>query len=260
MRPANLNARSAAVVNPMPKPFLFALSGVSFLARLRPACAHFARCWRHLRGTSSRRTLEIGLAAMMLTQVFRLLQALHRIPSFMPNIPGLDGLHSPSAMHPITSRLVIAGDTFYASLWPSPWVWVWLLSAGVLLTILGLQQTVAAVNVARTGGNTSLLAETGEDDPRFLSSVHEEWLLADVRLRRLGISVGMAFFAELSWFLLLQAGFSAGPFVILTILCSWADNRLWDVSKRLRALIEARHNSEAKAIASVVLGMSARPI
>ena len=227
----------------MSKPFLFAARSVSTLRTLQPALAHFARCWRHLRGTSSRRTLELGMAAMMLTQVLRLLQALHHIPAFLPG----------SALHPITSRLVLAGDAFYASLWPSPWAWVWLLSAGVLLTVAGLQQTVAAVRVARSGGNAALLAETGEDDPRFLSSVQEEWLLADVRLRRVGIAVGTYFFAELAWYLLLRAGFSAGPFIILTVLCSWADNRLLDVSRRLRSLIRARHDSETAALASAVL-------
>ena len=233
----------------MPKTFALAQRGVSFLRRFRPALGHFARCWRHLRGTSSRRTLEIGLAAMMLTQVVRLLQALHRLP-VLPIV----GVHQ-------VMKLVMAGDAFYVSLWPSPWLWLWLLSLGVVLTMLGIQQTVAAVNVARTGGNALLLTETGEDDPRFLSSVREEWLRADVRLRRVGMTVGMAFFAEVTWYLLWRAGLGpAGPFLVLTILCSFADNRLWDVSRRLRVLIEARHELEARALASAVLGFSARPV
>lgn len=235
----------------MSKPISLALSGLTFLGRLRPTLGHFARCWRHLRGTSSRRTLEVGMAAMMLTQIIRLLQALHRVPP----VPFIQGGHA------VLSRLTIAGDTFYLSLWPSPWVWVYGLSGGILLTLIGLQQTVAAINVARTGGNTLLLTETGEDDPKFLSSVREEWLLADVRLRRVGLEVGMAFFAELAWYLLFRAGMGqAGPFVVLALLCSFADNRLWDMSKRLQAMIETRTHAEVSAMTAALTSAFARPV
>lgn len=213
--------------------------------RVRPALAHFGRCWRQLRRTSSRRTLELALAGVMLSQVFRLLQAVRVIPAFHLS-------PAPLGRPNITTHLILSTNDFYASLWPSPGFWVGVLVLGVLLTTAGLQQTVAAFQLARTGDNAALLTVSGEDDKMFLTSVHTEWLWADLVLRRLGMAAGELFFATLAWRMLCNAGYASLLFIMLLLLYTWVDNRLRETGQKLRQLIDERHAAERDALRSVV--------
>ena len=210
---------------------------------------HFARCWCHLRRTSSRRTLEVGLAALYASQILRLMQAMRWIPLF----PGLGSTPDNSV-----ARLVVAGDQFYADLWPSPIFWMVILSAGILLTAAGMLQTVAAVNTTRAGRSPLLLSEGGEDDPHFLTSVSAEDLLWDIRLRRGGMAMGIAFFATIGWNLLWKAGLVALIFIVLLFLCSQVDDRLRETGRKLSELIEKQRKAERDAYIQMVTGRTAR--
>jgi low affinity Fe/Cu permease len=214
-----------------------------FFYQVRPALAHFGRCWRQLRRLSSRRTLELALAGVMLSQVFRLLQAIHVLPPMR--------LSPAPTLHTAASSMIGNANDFYASLWPHPVFWVVLLILGAICTVSGLQQTVAAFQLARTGEDATFLSETGEDDSRFLTSVHTEWLMADVILRRLGMAVGMLFFSTLAWKLLIATGISGLLFVMLLLLYTWVDNRLLETSHKLREIINIRRAAEKDALVAV---------
>ena len=216
----------------MSKPFLTIL-------RARPALAHFGRCWRAIRRTSSRRTTEAALAAILFAFALRLAQAVHWFPAWPPG-------HS--EVHYTT--LSVAANAFIEQMWPSPYFWLTALVTATLLTVIGMQQTVAAFNVARTCSAASL-TDTGEDDAAYLTSVDPEWLLWDVILRRAGMAIGMAFFAQYAWGLAVKTGLASIPFVVLAVLCSWVDNRLWDTTKDLRKLIDRRRRAEREVVSVV---------
>ena len=189
--------------------------------------------------------MEMGVVAIFGSQIVRLMQSVCWIPSF----GGFQGFRDTPAL-----QLVLAADQFYSSLWPSPVFWIAILGIGTICTLLGMQQTVAAVNTARSGRSPMLLSECGEDDPHFLSSVAAEDLLWDIRLRRIGMSAGMAFFATLGWDMLWKTGLVALLFIALLFMCSMVDNRLWETGRKLSDLVDKRRHAERDAYIQMVTG------
>ena len=215
------------------------------MANILPTCKHFARCWNALHKKSSRRTMEVALAWFMISQIIRFLQSLDIIPS----IPFLASLHQQS---PIVAALITAGDKFYATLWPNPAWFITILLVGSICTFAGLHQVFAALKLAQVGGNPMHLAEKGEDDERFLSSVDPSWLLWDVWLRRIGMWCGIYFFGTLSWELFIHAGFASVLTTIILCLCFWVDDRLDETNKQLDALVKEREKLKQNAFLALV--------
>ncbi len=181
------------------------------------------------------------MAVILLAFAVRLMQAVNWFPAW----PGAF-----ARGHTYSAPLAVALNAFVAQMWPSPYLWLTFLTLGALLTIAGMQQTVAAFNVARTYSDKTL-TDTGEDDSRFLTSVAPEWLLWDIILRRAGMGIGMMFFAQYAFVLAIKTGLAFVPFLVLTMLCSWVDNRLLETSLRLTDLIRKRRAAEGEVMRAV---------
>ena len=225
-------------MTPMSKPMM------SYM-RFRSATDYFGRCWRALHKTSSRRTTELMMAAIMLCCVVRLLQAQRTLPQF-PFV----WLH-PNAKH--VADLIFAGNDFFTSLWqPFPHFWGISLTLGVLATLAGMQQTIAVICTVKAGLSINHVTLTGEDDPYFLTSVESGWLLWDIRLRRFGMSAGMAFFATAAWYMLWQIGFPSFFFMVFLAGCTAVDGRLLKTSRKLTELMDSQHEAERSALKAMI--------